>query len=88
MRDSMGEVCLLTKDAKNTGVMKPVHELHEQRPLKWPRPANCGAGRRRRRFRPWKSRSFDSAGCKGRNLPRFRKKNLRLGMTDFECARS
>jgi hypothetical protein len=48
MRDSMGEVCLFTRDATNTGVVKPVQELHQQRPLKlttllrplkWPRPA-------------------------------------------------
>jgi hypothetical protein len=48
MRDAVGEVCLFTKDAKNTGVVKPVRDLHQQRPLrletpvrplKWPRPA-------------------------------------------------
>jgi hypothetical protein len=48
MRDSMGEVCLFAADATKTGVVKPVQELHQQRPLKmntpmrplkWPRPA-------------------------------------------------
>jgi hypothetical protein len=48
MRDAMGAVCLFTQAAKNAGVVKPVHELHRQRPLgmitpprplKWPRPA-------------------------------------------------
>lgn len=49
MRDAMGAVCLFTRDATNTGVVKPVNELHQQRPLnltappmrplRWPRPA-------------------------------------------------
>jgi hypothetical protein len=48
IRDAMGEVSLFTKEAKNMGVVKPVCELHQQRPLRlnmpvrplqWPRPA-------------------------------------------------
>ncbi|MGA7343065.1 MAG: 4-fold beta flower protein [Terracidiphilus sp.] len=48
MRDAMGAVCLFTAKATNTGVVKPVVEVHQLRPLslssqvrplKWPKAA-------------------------------------------------